>query len=261
MTGKRVLLIAAASAAVAGGTAAAIATTSGERESTESAILADAAKRLGVSEEELRGALGAAQDAQIDQAVKDGDLTQKQADAIKKARKESGLVLGPMPHKFGPVPFGRGKFDAGPGKLGIGPHKRLHRGFHPGLAFPMKAGLLGLADDAAMALGLTRAQLLRQLRQGKTLGAIAKAQSKDIDDVRSAIRDGAKKRLDKAVDDQDLTRKQADKMLALLNDHLKKLENFSLRGHFRFHRRGGRPRMMPGAVPVPPPAPMPGVWG
>ncbi len=245
MTGKRVLLIAAASAAVAGGTAAAIATTSGERKSTESAILADAAKRLGVSEEELRNALGAARDAQLDQAVKDGKLTQEQADAMKKMRKESGLVLGgPGPHKLG--------------HHGFGARKGLHRGMRPGFAGPMRAGLLGLADDAAKALGLTRRQLLTQLRQGKTMGAIAKAQNKDLADVRAAIRDGAKTRLDKAVADKELTQKQADKLLAHLDTHLKRLGSFSLRGHLRM-RRGGRPRFAPGMAPPPPPPP--GTWG
>ena len=46
------------------------AATTGEKD--EQAVLSDAAKRLGVSPGDLESALGKAEDAQLDQAVKDG---------------------------------------------------------------------------------------------------------------------------------------------------------------------------------------------
>ena len=87
-----------------------------------------------MSADELESALARAEDAQLDQAVKDGDLTKEQADAIKKHRKRSGRVLG-LPggphggpgfevhrgHAFGPPGFGGpgGVLDAVADELGI----------------------------------------------------------------------------------------------------------------------------------------------
>src|SRR4051794_11535273 len=93
---KRYVLVSAAVLAAGAGGGAAIAATSGDddHKKAEQAIIDDAAKRLNVSPEALRSALGAAEDAQLDQAVKDGKLTQEQADAIKKRRQQAGDVLG-----------------------------------------------------------------------------------------------------------------------------------------------------------------------
>src|SRR3954463_8742574 len=92
---KPYVLVTAAVLAVAAGGGAAIAATSGDdHKKTEQAIIDDAAQRLNVSPEALRSALGAAEDTQLDQAVKDGKLTQEQADAIKNRRQQAGDVLG-----------------------------------------------------------------------------------------------------------------------------------------------------------------------
>src|SRR4051794_33407415 len=114
---KPYVLVSAAVLAVAAGGGAALAATSGDdHKKTEQAIIDDAAKRLNVSPEALRSALGAAEDAQLDQAVKDGKLTQAQADAIKQRRQKSGSVLGPG----GPGPP-RGAGGARPGLRGPPP--------------------------------------------------------------------------------------------------------------------------------------------
>jgi len=212
-------IVAASTAAVviaAGGAAAIAATVKDDRKAAESAILSDAAKRLDVTPSELKDALGKAQDAQIDQAVKDGKLTQEQADAIKKRRAEEGTVLG----------LGRGGPHGGPG---FG-----HRGGPGG----MRGGLLGLADDAAKALGLTRAKLFEQLRSGKTLAAIAKAQGKDLADVKSAVKAALTKRLDAAVKDKKLTDAQRDRMLAAFDEHF---DAFASGKHPLGPRRHGGP--------------------
>src|SRR3954453_2932431 len=110
---KPYVLVSAAVLAVAAGGGAALAATSGDdHKKTEQAIIDDAAKRLNVSPEALRSALGAAEDAQLDQAVKDGKLTQAQADAIKQRRQQSGSVLGPGPAGG---PGGPGRGFGGPG--------------------------------------------------------------------------------------------------------------------------------------------------
>lgn len=83
MGARRIAVIALSGALVAGGAGAAIAQVGkDDGEKAEQEVLADAAKRLNVTPEKLRDALAAAQDAQLDQAVEDGDLTRKQADAL-----------------------------------------------------------------------------------------------------------------------------------------------------------------------------------
>jgi uncharacterized protein (DUF433 family) len=249
MGARRIAVIALTGALVAGGTGAAIAAvTRDNAKKTEQAVLDDAAKRLNVTPEKLREALAAAQDAQIDQAVKDGMLTQKQADAIKAARKQSGRVLGPL----GGGPDKR-FFGQGPG--GRGPH---------GFAFGSGGGLI---DDLADALGTTPAKLFAQLRAGTSIADVAKANGKSLDDVRSALKAAAKTRLDKAVASGDLTQKQADTILDRVDEHLKDLESGRVLGPYGHRHRGGKPpagAMRPGALmpgeSVPAPAPPDGAY-
>jgi hypothetical protein len=208
MGGRRIAAIALSGVLVAGGTGAAIAAvTKDDGKKAEQAILDDAAARLNVTPEKLREALAAAQDAQLDQAVKDGDLTQKQADAIKAARAKSGRVLGPL---------------GAPGVL----HMRGGPGFGPGFApgIPGPHGGVrfghGLLDDVADALGTTPAKLFAQLRAGKTIADVAKANGTSLAEVRAAVKAAEKKRLDKAVADGDLTQKQADEILGHIDEKL-----------------------------------------
>lgn len=218
MTSRRIAALALTGALIAGGAGAAVAAVSSDDgKKAEDAILDDAAKRLNVAPDKLRDALSAAEDAQLDQAVKDGKLTQQQADAIKQRRKQSGRVLGGKP-------FG------GPGFGG-------HRG---GPGFGRPHGLTrGLFPDLSKALGITDEQLRDQLRDGKSIGDITKAQGKSLDDVRSALKADAKTKADKAVKDGDLTQAQADELLSHLDDALERLGDVGklrLRGH-----RGGGP--------------------
>jgi uncharacterized protein (DUF433 family) len=200
-------VFALSSALIAGGTGVAIAAvTKDDAKKSEQAVLDDAAKRLEVTPQKLRDALAAAQDAQLDQAVKDGDLTQKQADAIKAARKASGTVLGPG------LRGGPWMHDGpGPGKvfeLRGGPGPRLHH-----------LGVRGdLFDDIAKALGTTKEKIVEQLRDGKSVAEILKANGTSVADVRAAVKAAMTTRLDKAVKAGDLTRKQADEILANVDE-------------------------------------------
>jgi urease gamma subunit len=224
MKARRIAVVAAAGALVAGGAGAAIGATQKDKgKETEAAILADAAKTLQTTPEKLRDALGSAEDSQLDQAVKDGDLTQAQADEIKKHRQESGSVLGIPPR--GPVPFGPGR------EIRFGP------------------GAGGALADAAKALGLTPQQLMSRLRDGKTVAGIAKAQGKDLAAVKAAVKAGEKQRLDEAVKAGKLTQKQADEILSHADDVLDRLADkpLGMRGGmrggpgFRFHVEGRGP--------------------
>jgi hypothetical protein len=207
---KRYALVSAAvlAAGAGGGAAIAASTNKEDRQKTEQSILDDAAKRLNVTPEALRSALGAAEDAQLDQQVKDGKLTQEQADAIKKARAQSGTVLGGPGVGHGPRGVRPG---FGPGD-GPGPGR-------PGLQFGLdiKGGAI---DAAANALGLSRDDLVSKLRDGQSIADVAKAQNKSLDNVKSAITDGVTKELDARVKDGKLTGDQRDKLLSALKAHI-----------------------------------------
>jgi Spy/CpxP family protein refolding chaperone len=202
MRGRRAIAIGGVAAALVGGGAAALAATNGDGDKAESAILNDAAKRLGVPADKLKDALSKAEAAQLDErlgkAVKDGDLTQKQADQIKKDHSRFGHVLG------GP---GIDRHGPGPG----GPRMEFHHFGGPG-------GPGGMLDGVAKALGISDQKLFTKLHDGKTLAQVAKAHGKSLDDVKQAARDALSERLDKAVKDEDLTQKQADQLRKGLDD-------------------------------------------
>ena len=233
---KRTAIIGAAALAVAGGGGAAVAAISGEEgRKAEGSIINNAAKRLDVQPDALRGALSAAEDDQLDEAVRNGDLTRRQADRIKRERRRSGRVLG---HPGGPPGFGPG-----------GPHGPGGPGFRRG--GPRRGPLA----DVARALGITRRKLFAELRDGKTLAQIARAEGKDLDDVRASVKAAVKRRLDRAVANENLTRRQADRMLDHLDEHLDRLgaRGFERGGRFRGRGPGGPP---PGFGPGGPPPPM-----
>jgi polyhydroxyalkanoate synthesis regulator phasin len=227
MRNKKLAILLATSAIVAVGTGAAVgAIGSGDAKQEENAILADAAKQLETTPEALREALGDALDARLDQAVEDGRLTQEQADELKRRRQESGTVLG----------FGH----RGPG----GPHGRGHLEFRAG---PGGGPLAGVAD----ALGISERQLFRRLHSGRTLAQIAKAEGKDLADVKAAAIAAAKERLDEAVADGDLTQEQADERLEHLEEHLDELAENGFPARPRFHERGHGMPFPPGAPEAP----------
>jgi hypothetical protein len=212
MIGKRTIALGGMAATLLGGGAALAARGADDGAKTEQAILSDAAERLGVKPSELEGALSKAEDAQLDQAVRDGRLTRKQADAIKRDRHRSGRVLG-----MGP---------GGPGSPGFG---------GPGRHGPGGPGGPGGPDDVmgsvAKALGVSTDRLFSELRDGKTLAQVAKAHGKSLAEVKSAVADALRKRLDRAVERGDLTRSQADDIQSHLSDML---------DHFGERPDGGR---------------------
>ena len=102
-----------------------------------------------------------------------------------------------------------------------------------GKGFGIRHGLFG---DIAEALGTTQAKLFEQLRAGKSIADVAKANGKSMADVRAAVKAGVKSRLDKAVKAGDLTQKQADGMLARVDKKLAAIES----GKKLRCRHGGR---------------------
>jgi polyhydroxyalkanoate synthesis regulator phasin len=160
------------------------------------AIIDDAAGQLGIDPSKLSGALKRAIENQIDQAVKDGRLTEAQGKELKQ-RVEAGdsPLLG----------FGLG-FPGVRGFLGPPGTSRLALGAD--------------FDAAATYLGLTDAQLRTQLQSGKTLAQIAKDQSKSVDGLVDALVAATKQQLDAAVSAGRLTQDQAARIESNLKQRM-----------------------------------------
>ena len=189
----------AAVAAVLGGGAAVAATQLSPTEESD-AIVADAAKQLGVSATELDAALTQALENRVDAAVKAGTITQARADELKQ-RIEAGEV--PL--------------------AGMGPGKG-HRGGHH--------GFVDLAA-AARYLGVTEAKLRAGLESGDTLAEIANAEGKTAAGLSDALVAAAKAELDAKVKAGTMTAAQRTSILADLEARIADAVN----GELRF--RGG----------------------
>jgi membrane-bound lytic murein transglycosylase B len=158
------------------------------------------ASKLGISVDTLKSAFADAEKAAIEQAVKDGKLTRAQADKMEQRLNAN------TPNGF--APFFRG-LRGGIGKGGPG----------KGFGFGFRGGPLGgvsTLEAVANVLNLKPADLTTQLRSGKTLADIAKAQNVDEAKVKQAIIDAAKAQIQQEVQDGVLTQAQADQILSRL---------------------------------------------
>lgn len=172
-------------------------------------FLNDLAQRLGVSTTALQNAVSGARQDMIDQAVKDGRLTQSQAAALK-----SRLSSAPGPACFG-LP-GLGVF--GPGRL-------RPQGPEGGPAGPVVRALnpSALLDAAAAALKIDSATLLseiRALQPGQDLRTIAQQHGVAYSTLTAAIDAAAKQQLDAAVANGTLTSSQETSILSALDTQL-----------------------------------------
>ena len=182
---------------VSGAGAAVAATKLRSPEQESRAVLNDVAGQLGVTPERLSNAFKTALKNRIDQAVKDGHLTQAEATRMKAAiDRESVPMLGPGFRK-----------------------ERHFGGRHHGL------------DAAAKYLGMTEAALRTQLQNGKTLAQVARDRNKSVDGLVTALAAEKKARIEQAVKDGHLTRAQADELVARMKEHVTAMVNG------RFERR------------------------
>ena len=185
----------------------AVAATKLESPSEQSkAIINDAAGRLHVAPTALSSALKQAQDDQIDSAVKAGQLTKQQGDALK-AQINSGKapLVGGHWSGFGGQGFGHG-FGHGGGMFGAGP----------------AGGMFGAGSKALTSyLGITQAKLQSDLASGKSLAEIAKANGKTTAGLVAALVAATKSQLDKAVAAKHLTAAQEKAILARTQSFIK----------------------------------------
>ena len=201
----------AALAVVLGGGAAIAATQASPTEESK-AIVADAAKQLGVSADKLDAALKQALESRVDAAVEAGTLTEAQAAELKQ-RIEAGAVplLG----------------------IGHGPGRGGHHGF---------------VDFAAAAdfIGVTEAELRSSLEDGDTLAEIAKANGKTAAGLVDALVASAKADLDEKVTAGRLTEAQRTAILGDLEERLRDVVD----GVFSFGVRGGHRGPPPADAPA-----------
>jgi hypothetical protein len=243
---KRNVVLATAAVAAAGlaGGGAYAATQSSSKPSRQ-AFLSDVAHRLGIPESKLGAAVKAAEIDQLQKAVKDGRLTQAQADAIAKRIQQRGPGwLGPR--AFGPRPFGHRGF----GHRAFGPLPGAPGPGAPGLQLPRPPGAVGPDGPlvtAASYLGLTRAQLITKLRSGQTLAQIARSKHKSVSGLEQAMTEAAKSRLDRAVRDGRISGAEEKQILGDLATRIQDEVNG------RIPRRLDHPHFRPGALEGPAP--------
>ena len=240
----RLIMGVLAAVAVVSGGAAYAATQDDSPQARSQAIVDDAAGTLGVDPGKLSDALKQALQKQVDAQVTPGNLTQEQADAIKKRIADGTQpIFGGGPGRFG----GHGGF-AGPGRH-FG-----HRG--PGKIFGGHVLAAGV-EELATYLGLKPEELRTELTSGKSLADIATAQGKTVDGLKAAITDAVTKRLDAAETAGKITKDQKQKLLDGLTSHLDDFVNGVHKGRGFGHHWKGEDKP---TAPADPPAAAPAWW-
>ncbi len=189
------------------------------------------AAKLGISVDTLKAQAVQERKDMIDQAVKDGRLTQDQANQIKQQITADNLIapinigpaggqpgngqpgngqpgIGPRGNGrgFGPRGFGRGNQGNPPGR-GFG-----NGGFYGGFGFG--GGSTAQLEAVAKALNMNPSDLVSQLYAGKTLADVATAQKVDQNTVKQAIINTRSAEIDREVTDGLLTQAQANGLKA-----------------------------------------------
>lgn len=174
------------------------------------------AAKLGKSPADVLAAFKSVEKDRVAQAVKDGKLTQQQADRVnQRIDQAQGLP-------FGGHGFGRG--DHGPREKG----GRFGR-----------PGMIGDPGALAQFLGVQPTDL-RATLQGKSLAQAAQEKGKTRDELKAFLTQQVKTRLDKAVQAGRMTQAQADQRLADFNSDLDQLVDRVGRPAGRHERREGR---------------------
>ena len=167
------------------------------------------ANRLGVTADKVKEAYTGAISDTLDQAVKDGKLTQAQADQIK-TDLTNRLNQGLLPEFFGFFGFPRkGGFE----RFGFG------RGIFEG-----GKGGFDLSSFAS-ALNMTQADLTSELQSGKTITDVAKEKNVDLATVKTSILNDLKTKLDQSVQSGTITQAQADSVYNQLSTKFDSLVN------------------------------------
>ena len=179
---------------------------------------------LGLTPAKAQDALKQAQLQTVDQMLKDGQITQAQANAMK-AKINAGQGLGPL------------------GGFG------LRRGGFQAQGAVMRDLTTAELNAAASALHMSTADFQSALRSGKSLSDLETQQKVADSAVKAAMKSAAKGVLDKAVKAGTITQAQADTILSKVGSGL----------NFRFGPKSVRPQKPGGqSTPAPSKSPTPG---
>ncbi len=199
---------------------------------------ANLASKLGVSADDLKAKAVETRQEMIDQAVKDGRITQAQADAIKQ-RITANNIIAPiqLPRGANQVPNNNPpNNNQPPHRMPFPPFGNRAPGFGFGNRFPggvfgygMLGGGLEQLNAVAKVLKLEPKALIEQLSQGKSLAEIAKAQGVDEASVKQAIIDYRTAQIDQLLSLGLISEVQANQMKARLTP-----DSIDLSRGFRF---------------------------
>lgn len=179
------------------------------------------AAKLGISVDTLKAQALQERKDMIDQAVKDGRLTQDRANQIKQQLNADNLIA---PINIGPANVAPGNGQPGNGGPGFGRHGFAPRG-NPGNQPPGNVGpginrgfgrSTAVLEAVAKALNMTPVNVVNQLASGKTLADLATAQKVDQATVKQAIISTQKAEIDRQVTDGLITQAQANSLEANL---------------------------------------------
>jgi hypothetical protein len=168
------------------------------------------ATRLGVTLDKLKAAITGASSDTIDQAVKDGKLTQDQANQLK-SDLQNRANQGDLPG-FGFFGYRHGRDFGGFGFGGFG----------------FGRGGFGMGDKLtsfAKALNMTEADLMTELQSGKTIAAIAQEKNVDLTQVKTSVLADLKTNLDQVVQAGRLTQAQAEQIYNQFSTNFDNLVN------------------------------------
>lgn len=165
-------------------------------------FLQEFATQLGVTVDKLKQSFITAVTNTLAQAVKDGKLTQTQANQV-----DSNLQTWANNGMQG-FPFG---------KMG-----GRHGGFGFGFGHLEKGQLIA---DFAKALNIDQQTLETDLQNGQSIADIATAQKVDINQVKQSVLAAEKSRLDTAVQNSQLTQAQADQIYQNLSSSIDNIVN------------------------------------
>ncbi len=164
--------------------------------------LQNLATNLGVSQGKLTSGMTQAAKDTIAQAVKDGKLTQAQADQL-----DTQIDNMAANGIYGYNGFGHGPGMGGPGMGGPG-----RDGFGPGA--PISSTTMSNVETAvASKLGLTVAQMHTDFQNGQTIADLAQAANVNLADIKTIIINTIKPDLDAAVKAGNMTQAQEDSFI------------------------------------------------
>ena len=195
---KRILILGGVLAALAVGIVAVAG--AGAQEDTSEDRPADhylelLADNLGVTLEELEGALTQSHLDLVNEKVAEGTLTAEEAaDIIERIESGEGRLF---------PPFGGGRHGGG--------HGNIHR-------------LVGLVvDNSAEVLGMDVDALKDELHDGNSLADVATAQGVDIEQFKADVLTAIATDLDEKVADGSITQEQADRILAKITESIDRI--------------------------------------